>query len=214
MPDANAPDGPAPRERDGSTSDAAGDDADDPPETGGGVRRRTLVRLLVGLGFGIPIVVEGATFLGFVRETLAGDGESAGSGSAGDGSTDTPTAGEGVAVDEELFPGTAPNERMRAAVVQETDAGREFVTSVQVDNTTERVYELRLAGLTTDAGTHLEASTSTDPIPPGESAVVTGRWSLPAEEDPARLHATALFGEGDAATSERLTATLAPSVGR
>lgn len=217
MPDTSHTDERSPADSSART-DASGDgigDAPDDAETVGGLDRRTLVRLLVGLGFGIPVLVEGATVLGFVRETLAGDGDSdAGGGSDGASTADTTTTDDGVAVNEELFPATAPTERMRAAVVEETDTGRQFVTTVQVDNTTDSVYELRLTGLSTDAGTRLEASASTGTVPPGESAVVTGRWSLPVDERPARLHATALVGPGDATTSERLTAPLAPSVGR
>jgi hypothetical protein len=195
---------------DDAETGAAADDrgVDHPGDDGHG--RRRLLRIVVALAFGVPLVVEGATLLGFLREAFGGgDGGSDGGGAGA--STATPPA-DGVGVDEELFPSTTPNERMRAAVVESTDDGRRFVTTVQVDNAAEDPYELTLTGLTTDTDTRLDAAASTGRVAPGESAVVTGEWSLPDGEHPRRLHATGVLGTGDSAETHDLTATIAVEV--
>lgn len=145
------------------------------------MERRTLVRLLVGLGIGLPIAIEAATFLGLFRSRVGGDG-------AADTPDDTtePPSPDAVGVGDELLPATQATDTVTGAEIR-TDGGRVFVMTVAVENDTPGGYELRLDALSTDAGTTVGGGGSTDLLASGESGSVTGRWTLPDGEDPAAV---------------------------
>lgn len=165
------------------------------PDDGDGISRRTLVRLLVALAVGIPLLVEGMTFLGLVGEEL-GDGDAAG--------TATPTAApEGVGIGDELLPRTVPTETVVDAYV--AGPSWTFTMVVTVENGGDRRYELRLGRVTTDAGEAVEGGGDTGTIPPGESASVTARWDLPEGATPAAVDVEAVASDGTTETvSERV----------
>ncbi|MFB6171519.1 MAG: hypothetical protein ABEJ23_03225 [Haloarculaceae archaeon] len=150
-----------------------GDDGD-----GGGVSRRTLVRLLIALGFGVPILVEGVTFLGLVDNWVGGD-----QGTATPSRRTPRPVGQG----DELLPETAPTDRIVAATVEDTPDGREMTLVVSVENQTDASYQLQLSRLLTTDDEQIEGGGSTDMLGPGESQTVTGRWSLPAGARPAAV---------------------------
>ena len=149
-------------------------------------RRRWVIRLLVGLGIGIPVLVEGATFASLVGERLLGGGEDA----SAPVFTQTPTA-DRIGIGDELLPSTAPPDRLVDAAIT-TDGGWTLELTVAVDNTTDTGYGLRLGPVYTDDGTSIEGGTSTGRIPPGESRTVTGTWDLPSSDTPDALELTAL----------------------
>ena len=136
------------------------------------MKRRTLIRLLVGLGIGIPLLIEGATFLGLIEAQLLGNG----------GPPATPTGtppDDGVAVDGELLPGTVPEDTLSTASVAADQDGRTLTLTVFVENTGDSPYELRLGAVRTREGTQVEGSATTGTVLPGESGTVTEQWELP-----------------------------------
>lgn len=128
-----------------------------------GLSRRTLIRILIGLGIGIPILVEGLTFLGLVQNAF------------GDGDEET-----GAAVGDELFPDTAQRETLIDATLRDDADGRVLALTVRVENTTGLPYAVRLGAVVLRDGSSVEGGGSTGRIPPGETASATGRWTLPA----------------------------------
>ena len=145
------------------------------------MRRRTLVKLLVGLGIGIPVLVEGLTFLGLLRGSLL-DGEGR------ESPTVVSPGGDGrVGVGDELLPGTTPSETVTEMVSVADGGGWTFVFTVDVTNDSDHPYEIRLGPVVTDGGETISGTVSTEQIPPGESGSVTGRWPLPDSAAPDRI---------------------------
>ena len=169
------------------------DEADDD------VTRRWLLRALVGLGFGIPLAVEGATLLGLLDAQLFGGG--GGDESDADDAETTPSEPV-VAVGDELLPATPASETLTDAAVTSGGDGRRFEVTVAVENTSERAYELRLEAVRTAEGTRIEGGASTDSLDPGASATLTATYDLPDGETPATLSAV---GAESVGTGERLT---------
>ncbi len=159
----------------------------------GTARRRWLLRALVGLGVGLPVLIEARTFLGLIRVHLLG----AGSGDGGTAGTPTATPEPAVGVGDELLAGTGPTETVREAHLRVVDPGWRFELSVAVENTTDDPYELRLGDVRTQAGETVDGDASTGRIPPGESAAVGETWTLPSENRPETLQVTALSHAGD-----------------
>lgn len=143
------------------------------------MKRRTLIRLLVGLGIGIPILIEAATFLGLVESRLFGDG------SDGNG-TGTPAARR-VAIGDELLPATVQSETLADAVIRGANDPWVLAITVAVENRGEVPYELRLRDVTLTDGRTVTGRSSTGRIATGASGRVTGAWELPAGSTPDRL---------------------------
>lgn len=149
------------------------------------MERRTLIRLLVGLGIGIPVLVEVLTFLGLIETRLFGDGAN--------GAGRTPTEGpRRVGVGDELLPDTSPAETVTEAVVRGQDQPWVFVLVVEVDNGTENAYELRLGTLTLGSGRTVGGAARTGRIPPGGTSQVTGAWEIPQGSSPDVLEVVAI----------------------
>lgn len=165
------------------------DGADGDPEDGFPISRRWLIRLLVGLGVGIPVAIEGATLLGLVGDRLfGGDGEG--------GTTTTTTPRPEIGVDDELLPETAPTDRLTAARIDAGGDDWQLVLSVRVQNTGNTDYELVLGDIAVSDGTTVAGEFTTGRLPPGESAFVTGTWTLPTGTQPERVAVTATsYGE-------------------
>lgn len=161
------------------------------------VTRRWLLRALVGLGFGIPIAVEGATLLGMLDNRLfgGGSGDERGGDERGD---DEPV----VAVGDELLPGTPASDTLTDAAVVTGDDGRRFEVTVAVENTGERPYEVRLDVVRTAEGTRVDGGASTGRLDPGASATLTETYALPDGETPATL---SVVGAESVETGERIT---------
>jgi len=146
------------------------------------MERRTLIRLLVIIGIGIPLLVEGITFLGLLEAQLLGGG------------TPTPSP-EGVGVGEEVLPETAPADTLSTASLSEEGGERLLTLTVKVDNTGNGTYELRLRGVTTDGGETIGGNASTGDVRPGESTFVTEQWVIPADTRPASVTVVAITVE-------------------
>lgn len=156
------------------------------------MERRTLIRLLIVVGIGVPILIEAATFAGLFGSHVVGDG------GATETETPRPTPGpDAVRVGDELLPATPQTDTVTGASVGTVDGERTFVLTVEVENDAETGYELRLDALTTDAGTTVTGGGRSEQIPPGANETVTGRWTLPRGEDPAVIIVVATLTEAD-----------------
>lgn len=170
------------------------------------VRRRWVIRLLVGLGFGIPIAIEGATFFGMLESGLLGGGgdDGGGAGTDGDGDGTGSPGDDRLAVGEEVLPETPAVEELRSAVVLAGEEAWRFRLLVAVENVGSDPYTLRIDRVTTDAGTVVEESAGTDAIAPGETGRLEHTWTLPVGEAPAWLTATGVTTrDGESETVER-----------
>ncbi|MFC7172729.1 hypothetical protein ACFQL0_03920 [Haloplanus litoreus] len=87
-------------ETDETNSQPAASDADSADGTPGGLSKRTLIRLLVGFGIGIPILIEGLTFLGLLQNQFGGEGDDSTESTA----TETDGAPEAVGVGDDMLP--------------------------------------------------------------------------------------------------------------
>lgn len=152
------------------------------------MKRRTLIRLLVGIGIGLPLLIEGVTFLGLLEAQLLGNG--------GPQATPTGTPPEdGVAVDGELLPETAPADTLSTASIAVEGDDRTLTLTAFVENTGNASYELRLGSVRTRGGTQVGGSATTGTIPPGESGTVTEQWDLPGGSMPGYVTVTAVVGD-------------------
>ncbi|MFB6309474.1 MAG: hypothetical protein ABEH35_09100 [Haloarculaceae archaeon] len=176
-------------------SPARDDDGDD------GISRRTLVRLLILIGVGIPILVEAVTFAGLVTHSLGGGGA--------DAATPTPDRPAGAGVGDEILEATTPTETIEDAAVRPGEDRWQFVLTVAVDNVGDSAYELRLRSVTTTGGDTVSGGGTTGRIAGGGNGTVTGVWSLPAGERPTRLSVTAVTYEDGTAETTDYTVRLA-----
>lgn len=179
-------------ESDASGRPSVDTDAGEPPGPFG-LERRTLIRLLVGVGIGVPILVEAATLLGLVGDLFGPGGDETG--------TPTRTAEPGVGVGDELLPDTPAIDTVVASYIAAD--GWRYTLTVAVENTTGRTYELRLRDVTTADGRTVAGGGESDPIPPGESGSVTGRWDLPEGASPESVDVVAIARNGTVTKVER-----------
>jgi len=171
------------------------------------VKRRTLVRLLIGLGIGIPILVEGLTFLGLIERQLFDEG--------GD-STDEPTATpiRRVGVGDELLPDTPQPETVRELLIIAAGDPWQFTMSVAVENTGDVPYELRLGEVTLSDGTTVQGGGSTGQIPPGDQGTAAAQWSLPSGSTPRTVEVTGTaYGESPTVIEEDVHLSKVPVQG-
>ena len=179
------------------TTDASSDDA----STTGGLSKRTLIRLLVGFGIGIPLLVEGLTFLGLLEQQFGGGDDE----DTGGDTTTTSTTESGVTVGDDLLPETERSETLASAVLREVDGDRwPFSLTVEVENTGDTDYELQLLSVHLDDGRTVGGRTSTDRLAPGDRRVITGEWSIPAGSTPRAVEVVALVYPADAGDVETI----------
>jgi hypothetical protein len=161
------------------------DDLEGPPQV-------SMVRVLLILAIGIPIIIEVVTFGGLIGHYMGGGGADPAAATA----TETPAA-TGATAGDEILDATAPNERITAASVTTGDDSWQFTLTVNVTGVGDR-YELRLGAVTTDGGNSVEGSgSSTGTLAAGESGTVTGTWALPSGERPASVSVTAVTTPDD-----------------
>ena len=153
------------------------------------MERRTLIRLLVGLGIGVPVAIEAATFLGLFERRLLDGGDG--------GPTATPRP-ERVGVGDELLPETPPADTVTDARVSTGEGGWSFALEVTVTNGSDAPYELRLGDVTTSGGDTVAGGGSTPRVPPGGSDAVLAHWTLPEGATPERVDAVGISFPADA----------------
>lgn len=177
--------------------DASGSGDGDPDEEedrtrappGSNISRRTIIRILIVLGIGIPIAIEGRTLLGLIMQALRGDGDAATPTTTG--GTGTTTTSDPVGVGDELLPETAQTERVVEGYVK-VDGSTSFTMTVDIDNQSGTEYELRLGTLTTSGGSTVEGGASSGRLDPGSDGSVTGTWELPSGDRPESVRVIAI----------------------
>lgn len=145
------------------------------------MKRSTLVRLLVVVGFGIPLVVEGVTFVGLFNDGLSG----------GSSATQAPVPEE-VGIGEDLLAETTASETLESTYVVAGPDRWTMVVTVAVENSGESPYRLRLGDATLSSGKTVEGGAATDRLAPGESTTITARWSLPPGATPRKIAVVAV----------------------
>ncbi|AZH24216.1 hypothetical protein [Haloplanus aerogenes] len=184
------------------SSDATETPSDGDIDTPGGISKRTLIRLLVGFGIGIPLLVEGLTFLGLLEEQFGGGDED-----SERTATATDVAESGVAVGDDLLPETDRSETLVSAVLREVDGDRwPLSLTVEVENTGDTDYEFQLLAVHLDDGRSVSGRTTTDRLAPGERRVISAEWSIPAGSTPRAVDAVALvYPDSEASETPRET---------
>lgn len=148
------------------------------------MNRSTLVRLLVVVGIGIPLVVEGVTFAGMLDDGLGG----------GPPATQTPHPEE-VGVGDDLLAATNASETLEGAYVVAGSDDWTLVMTVAVENDGDAPYQLQLGDVTLANGKTVEGGDGTPRLDAGESATLTARWSLPAGATPRAVAVVAVVGD-------------------
>jgi hypothetical protein len=165
------------------------------------MEQKTMIRLLVGLGLGIPILIESVTFLGLVGHQFSNGTAGAETTTTGTGTTTDVGVGPG----DELLPETNQSEELATAVIQGGTGGWTLTMTVQVDNPTNATHELRLGAITTSEGKTVSGGGSTGQIAPGETGPVTGRWDLPVGVTPKRVQVIAVTDPAGEASPETVS---------
>jgi hypothetical protein len=153
-------------------------------------RRRTIIRLLVGFGIGIPVLIELATFVGLVEQSLlGGDGEE----SEANGATTRTATDDGtdessrVGVGDELVPATDQRETLTVASFRAGDDSWVLTLAAAVENTESVPYTVQFGALTTENGERVEGTGRQVTVVDGATAQVTGTWQLSPGSRPATV---------------------------
>lgn len=161
-------------------------------------RRRTIIRLLVGFGIGIPVLIELATFVGLIEQSLlGGDGEeSEGNGTTTRTATDNDNSdGSQVGVGDELVPATAQRETLTVASFRAGDDSWVLTLAASVENTESVPYTVQFGALTTENGERVEGTGRQVTVVDGATAQVTGTWQLPPGSRPATVVVRTAHGD-------------------
>jgi hypothetical protein len=170
-------------------------------------RRRTIIRLLVGFGVGIPVLIELATFVGLVEQSLLGDdgGGNGGGGTGGD-ATRTPDEREGdageVGVGDELLPETTPRETLSVASFRAGDDSWVLTLAAAVENTVSEPYTIGFGPVTTTNGRRVEGTNRAVTVAASETGQVTGTWQLSPGSRPAGVELRTATGDVEPTTHE------------
>ncbi len=178
-------------------------------------RRRTIIRLLVGFGIGIPVLIELATFVGLIEQSLLGGDDDDGSGGnedegeseAADGSTDggsrtTATDGAGAGVGDELLPETSQRETLTVASFRAGDDRWVLTLAAEIENTGPEPYTVQFASLVTQDGRRVEGSHRPVTVPSGETGQATGTWQLQPGNRPDSVVVRTTVGDATATDHE------------
>lgn len=157
--------------------------------------RRSYIKYLAPISVAVPVVVEGRTLVGLLRQDFGG----------GQSSYSKPT-GVDVGVGGELRPDTPTREKLRNAAISRASDGERLVLSVGVKNTQDTTYRFSLGAVTTDGGKTVQGGGRTDPVSPGGTATVQATYTLPADATPKSVDTTVTIGN----QASKKTVQLAP----
>ncbi|GGL66909.1 hypothetical protein [Halocalculus aciditolerans] len=157
--------------------------------------RRSYIKYLAPISVAVPVVVEGRTLVGLLRQDFASGGSS----------YSKPT-GVDVGIGGELRPDTPTRETLRNAAISSTSDGERLVLSAGVKNTQQAAYRFSLGAVTTDGGETVEGGGQTDPVSPGGTATVQSTYTLPADATPKSVDTTVTIG----GRTSKKTVQLAP----
>ncbi|MFC7250149.1 hypothetical protein ACFQJ5_09900 [Halomicroarcula sp. GCM10025324] len=167
------------------------DDVSGPDQT-------TLIRVLIVVGIGLPIVIEVATFGGMLSHYVAGGGGDAGTAAA---KTPTPEVA-GADIDDEILAEADPTVHIERASVLAADESWQFVLTLNVTNAGEQSSAVQVGAVTAHNGATVAGAGTTGELGPSESGRVTGSWSLPLGERPDTVEITVVTETADGASDE------------
>lgn len=175
------------------------EDVDGPEQT-------TLIRALIVVGIGLPIIIEVATFGGILSHHITGSP----SDGAAPAPTETPTETfDGAAVGDEILRETSLTATITRGSVVTTDEGWQFLLTINATNADAVPRELTVGTVTTRSGSEVEGAGTTGTIEPGDSATVTGSWLLPKGQRPDSVTVTVVTSpKKETETDETYTVSL------
>ncbi|MFU1781423.1 hypothetical protein ACM16X_08580 [Haloarcula japonica] len=149
-----------------------------------GPEQKTLLRLLIIVGIGLPILIEVVTFGSMMGHHLTGD-------TGGEVAPETPTAEPaGAGVGDPILESANVSARIGSASVVTADEGWRFTLTVNVTNTGSDPTAVRLDSVTARNGETIAESASTGQLPVNQTADVTKSWLLPPGERPDTVSVT------------------------
>jgi len=168
-----------------------------------GPEKKTLLRLLIIVGIGLPILIEVVTFGSMLGHHLTGD-------TGGEAVTETPTAeSAGAGVGDPILESSAVSARIEAASVVTADEGWRFTLTVNVTNTGSDTAAVRLDSVTTRSGETIKGAASTGRLSVEQTDDVTQSWLLPPGERPDTVSVTVFrYPAGESIQSTQYTVAL------
>lgn len=169
----------------------------------GGPEQKTLLRLLIIVGIGLPILIEVVTFGSMMGHHLMGD-------TGVEAVPETPTAAEaGAGVGDPILESSAVSARIGAASVVTADEGWRFTLAVNVTNTGSDPAAVRLDSVTTRSGETVSDTASTGQLPVEGTDDVTQSWLLPPGKRPDTVSVTVfVYPDGESVQSTQYTVAL------
>ena len=162
---------------------------------------KRLVRILLIIGIGIPVLIEAATLFRLIGGHMEDDGA---------GASAAETTETYVVEGDELLPDTPPAERITALTIEPESESWVFSMDVAVANRTAAPYELQLREVQAEGGQVFE-KTASQQWAAGDSAAMEIEWALPAGSVPSGLTAEARWYIG---TDSARTVTQAIQFGK
>ena len=159
-----------------------------------GPEQKTLLRLLIIVGIGLPILIEVVTFGSMMGHHLTGD-----AGSEAVAETPTPEQA-GAGVGDPILESSAVSARIEAASVVTADDGWRFTLTVNVTNSGADTAAVRLDNVTARNGETIDGTASTGRLPAGQTDAVTQSWLLPPGERPDTVSVTVFVYPDEGAT--------------
>ena len=168
-----------------------------------GPEQKTLLRLLIIVGIGLPILIEVVTFGSMMGHHLTGD-----AGSEAVAETPTPEQA-GAGVGDPIIEPSAVSARIESASVVTADEGWRFTIAVNVTNTGSDTASVRLDSVTTRGGETIDGAASTGQLSAGQTGDVAKSWLLPPGERPDTVSVTvSVYPDGAATQSTQYTVAL------
>lgn len=165
------------------------------------MNRRSLVRWLIAVAIGVPVLIEVLTFAGMLDRGPFG---------TDDDVPARPTE-RPVGVGDELLPETPEVETLVAASVRTAESTWTLRLEARIDNAADTDYEFRFADASADGTSGIAGGGSSGRVPPGGTATAIGRWEIPPGSTPETVEAIGIRfpAGGRDATTVRRTVPLA-----
>lgn len=149
-----------------------------------GVSRRTLLRILIAVAVGIPILIESITFL---RLLLSPDEDEE---DGGDGTGD-----DAVGIGDEILKETPQEETISNAVVLVREENWFFSLGVEIQNNTQKEYRIEFGNVKTKSGKTFPSEVGSFIVEPEQTRTVESEWVLPEAEMPDEVTVTAVYSD-------------------
>ena len=134
------------------------------------MERRNFIRALIAVAIGVPVAIEVVTFSRLFTEGLFGEGSGG----------EKPNGG-GVDVGGDLLPATDATDTIaQMGLEAASESEWTFSMAVEVENTTDQPYRLKIGPVSLGDGSTVGETVSTGEMDPGASTTLRGEWSVPS----------------------------------